>query len=319
MVYGFVKQSGGHIMIYSEVGEGTTVKLYLPRSLQPEDVMPPAATGPVNGGTETILVVEDDEDVRETAVAILSDLGYRVLKAKDADSALTVIDSGIEIDLLFTDVVMPGNLRSPELARKALQRLPGLGVLFTSGYTENSIVHGGRLDAGVELLTKPYTREALARRVRHILSNQAQRRLSRAVADARTLSSASSSGSAPEMQQPWQILLVEDDELIRSATRTVLEERGHRVVDAASGAEALNLLGARHFDVAVIDLGLPDMPGLALARRARERDPQLALVFATGSQLGPAEVTEGSEIVKKPYDVEAIVAACRTVLLPARR
>jgi CheY-like chemotaxis protein len=91
------------------------------------------------------------------------------------------------------------------------------------------------------------------------------------------------------------------------------------VVDAASGAEALNLLGARHFDVAVIDLGLPDMPGLALARRARERDPQLALVFATGSQLGPAEVPEGSEIVKKPYDVEAIVAACRTVLLPARR
>ncbi len=124
------------------------------------------------GGAETILVAEDDEQVRVTVVEMLSELGYRVLKANDASSALAIIESGVSIDLLFTDVVMPGPLRSPELARRARERMPGIAVLFTSGYTENAIVHGGRLDAGVELLGKPYTREALARKIRHVLANQ---------------------------------------------------------------------------------------------------------------------------------------------------
>lgn len=177
MVYGFVKQSGGHVRIYSEVGQGTTVKLYLPRATQAEDILVDTSRTPVQGGSETILVVEDDDDVREIAVGLLGELGYRVLTARDAASALTVVESGVPIDLLFTDVVMPGPLRSPELARKARERLPGLAVLFTSGYTENSIVHGGRLDPGVDLLGKPYTREALARRIRHVLANQAGARL----------------------------------------------------------------------------------------------------------------------------------------------
>ena len=155
MVYGFVKQSGGHVKIYSEAGHGTTIRLYLPRSTQVEDMPVESETGPVSGGSETILVVEDDEAVRDTVIALLGELGYRVLKAHDAQSALAVIESGIPIDLLFTDVVMPGVLKSPELARKAKERLPELGVLFTSGYTENSIVHGGRLDEGVNLLSKP--------------------------------------------------------------------------------------------------------------------------------------------------------------------
>jgi signal transduction histidine kinase len=170
MVHGLVKQSGGHLKIYSEVGEGTTIKLYLPRVLQDEDVLTDISAAPVLGGSETILVVEDDDGVRETAVSLLSELGYRVLKARDAQGGLNVIESGIPIDLLFTDVVMPGPLRSPELARKAKERLPNIGVLFTSGYTENAIVHHGRLDPGVELLSKPYTREALARKIRHVLS-----------------------------------------------------------------------------------------------------------------------------------------------------
>ncbi|MCQ8242054.1 PAS domain-containing protein [Rhizosaccharibacter radicis] len=179
MVYGFVKQSGGHVAIYSEPGHGTTIRLYLPRATATEDVAVPVDTGPVVGGTETVLVVEDDAEVRGTVVEMLSDLGYRVLKAVDAVSALSVVESGIPIDLLFTDVVMPGTLKSPELARKARERLPGIAVLFTSGYTQNAIVHGGRLDAGVELLSKPYTREALARRIRHVLANRAQQQLAR--------------------------------------------------------------------------------------------------------------------------------------------
>ncbi|MGA7808383.1 PAS domain S-box protein [Bradyrhizobium sp.] len=169
MVYGFVKQSRGHIKIYSEVGLGTSVKLYLPRNARQEDAIIVVDPKVETGGTETILVVEDDDQVRATAIEMLGDLGYRVLSARDAASALSAIEQGHAIDLLFTDVVMPGDMRSPELARKAQERLPDIAVLFTSGYTENSIVHGGRLDPGVDLLAKPYTREALAGKIRQAL------------------------------------------------------------------------------------------------------------------------------------------------------
>ena len=169
MVHGFVKQSGGHVKIYSELGQGTTVRVYLPRCRQVEDTLTEVETGSAQGGTERVLVVEDDEEVRATAADMLSELGYSVLKAKDADAALAVIESGIAIDVLFTDVVMPGKHQSSELGRKAQQRLPRIAVLFTSGYTDNAIVHGDRLDEGVDVLNKPYTREGLARKLRQIL------------------------------------------------------------------------------------------------------------------------------------------------------
>ncbi len=172
MVYGFVKQSFGHAKIYSEVGEGTTVRLYLPRAHENEDAVEVVQTAQAEGGSETILVAEDDEQVRATVVEMLTELGYRVLRAKDAASALTIVESGVPIDLLFTDVVMPGPLKSPELARKAKERQPDIAVLFTSGYTENAIVHGGRLDPGVELLGKPYTREGLAAKIRQLLARR---------------------------------------------------------------------------------------------------------------------------------------------------
>jgi signal transduction histidine kinase len=177
MVYGFVKQSGGHVKLYSEVGHGTTVKLYLPRVRKREEVLVAShETVPMRGGTETVLVAEDDPDVQATVVELLSELGYTVLRANDAQSALSVIESGVPIDLLFTDVVMPGALKSPELARLARARLPELRVLFTSGYTENAIVHDGRLDAGVELLSKPYSREQLARKVRAVIDAKGAKR-----------------------------------------------------------------------------------------------------------------------------------------------
>jgi PAS domain S-box-containing protein len=175
MVYGFVKQSGGHIRIYSEVGEGTTVRMYLPRSDQREDIEVERPIVPIVGGKETILVAEDDEGVRATVVEMLMDLGYAVLTASDAAAALTIVESGAHIDLLFTDVVMPGPLRSTDLAKHVKERTPNVAVLFTSGYTENSIVHGGRLDQGVQLLSKPYTREQLARKIRHVLDNREAR------------------------------------------------------------------------------------------------------------------------------------------------
>ncbi|HEX8840629.1 MAG TPA: GAF domain-containing protein [Sphingomicrobium sp.] len=174
MVYGFAKQSGGHIKIYSEVGEGTTVRLYLPRVLENEDSTAGPELVEAGGGSETILVVEDDVEVRSTVTELLRELGYKVLTAKDAASAVPILESGVKIDLLFTDVVMPGPVRSPELARKAKERLPDIAILFTSGYAEDAIVHGGRLDPGVNLLAKPYSREALASRIRDALQRGSQ-------------------------------------------------------------------------------------------------------------------------------------------------
>ncbi|WP_179283229.1 hybrid sensor histidine kinase/response regulator [Bordetella genomosp. 9] len=176
MVYGFVKQSGGHFALYSEVGHGTTAKLYLPRSMEKEDLPAQSLASDATGGTETILVAEDDAEVCATVVDMLRGLGYKVLKAVDGESAFAIVQSGVRIDLLFSDVVMPGPMRSRDLARKAQEHLPDMAVLFTSGYTQNAIVHGGRLDKGVELITKPYTREELARKIRHVLANHKQRR-----------------------------------------------------------------------------------------------------------------------------------------------
>jgi PAS domain S-box-containing protein len=169
MVYGFVKQSSGHAKIYSEVGSGTSVKMYLPRSEVEADVRVASAEPDELGGTESILVVEDDPAVLVAAVDLLSELGYVVLTATDAASALAVLEGGAVVDLLFTDVVMPGPLTSPELAARARVLLPEVAVLYTSGYPQNAIVHGGRLDAGVELLHKPYTRSDLAKKVRAAL------------------------------------------------------------------------------------------------------------------------------------------------------
>jgi len=171
MVYGFVKQSGGHVQVFSTPGQGTTVKLYLPRSLD-EEVAEPPAPAQSQGGSETILVAEDNDGVRATVVELLQQLGYHVLQAHDAASALAVLEAGVQVDLLFTDVVMPGPLRSPELARRARELLPYIAVLFTSGYAQDAIVHGGRLDPGLDLLGKPYTQDALARKLRHVLAYQ---------------------------------------------------------------------------------------------------------------------------------------------------
>jgi signal transduction histidine kinase/DNA-binding response OmpR family regulator len=313
MVHGFVKQSGGHIKIYSEVGEGTTVKLYLPRVHQKEDVLTDTSKLPVRGGDETILVVEDDDDVRETAVGLLQELGYRVLKARDAASALPIIESGLPIDLLFTDVVMPGPLRSPELARKAKERLPNIAVLFTSGYTENAIVHGGRLDAGVELLAKPYTREQLARKLRQVLGSEAQHR---AGAQRRTGPAIPPGPSRPSDGRAMTVLLVEDDDLIRSMTSDMLSEDGHLVIEAGDADEALNALGTRPIDVLLADVGLPRVSGVALAREARLRLPALKIIFATGNHAIADDAGElNAVLLGKPYTQEDLREALSLVAL----
>ncbi|MFM0607969.1 response regulator [Paraburkholderia sediminicola] len=169
MVFGFVRQSGGHTLIDSEVGRGTTVSLFFPRCCEPETAEAVDQTATPVGGGETILVVEDDADVRLTAVEMLAQLGYKVLTASSGDAALEFIESDVPIDLLFTDVVMPGQVKSVELAQRAAARSPSVPTLFTSGYTRDEIVHHGKLDAGITLLSKPYRRDDLARKVRGVL------------------------------------------------------------------------------------------------------------------------------------------------------
>jgi len=165
-VYGLVKQSEGHIKIYSEPGQGTTVKLYLPRVRAEEEPEPTWPTEEASGNGEQILVVEDDPEVRAAVADMVVDLGYQVFEAEDARSALAILRSGVNIDLLFTDVIMPGAVNGRQLAVAAQALVPTIAVLFTSGYTENAIIHHGRLDEGVLLLSKPYNKDELALKIR---------------------------------------------------------------------------------------------------------------------------------------------------------
>ncbi|MBQ1497172.1 MAG: PAS domain-containing protein [Sphingomonas sp.] len=174
MVYGFIKQSGGHVRIYSERGDGTTVKIYLPRvhgtARDAAAAHAPAPPAPQGNVDETILVCEDDENVRAYTVEVLRELGYRVIEAGDGPAALAALDAEREaIDLLFTDVVLPGGMTGAVLAAEAHAKRPDLRILFTTGYARNAIVHHGRLDPGVQLLPKPFTYTDLAAKVRDML------------------------------------------------------------------------------------------------------------------------------------------------------
>ncbi len=181
MVYGFVKQSGGHIKIYSEAGEGTAIKLYLPRLMDENQVEPWIRPSPPPNGKsgaddrpDQILLVEDDEEVNRFSSEVLREEGYHVISTHDAAAGLRLLDANPDIKLLFTDVVLPGGMNGRQLADEALRRRPNLRVLFTTGYTRNAIIHHGRLDADVDLLTKPFTSDALAKKVRQILDLDAK-------------------------------------------------------------------------------------------------------------------------------------------------
>jgi PAS domain S-box-containing protein len=172
-VYGFVKQSGGHVKIYSEVGQGTTVKIYVPRWIGEHEAIEPTAEAFIPEGQqrETILVIEDDEDVRSYSVDSLRELGYTVLDARDGPGGLKLLRLHPHIDLIFTDVVLPNGMTGAQIQREAQQSYPHIRVLFTTGYARNAIIHHGRLDKGVSLITKPFTFAELAAKVRDILDS----------------------------------------------------------------------------------------------------------------------------------------------------
>ena len=172
MVYGFAKQTGGIVKIDSEEGHGTAVKLYLPRAAgrTPVKAEPVRVLGTPHGH-ETILVVEDDALVGGYVIAQLGNLGYRTLVAGDSMAALALVDQGAEFDLLFTDMIMPGGMNGRQLAEAILERRPAVKVLYTSGYTDNAIVHQAKLDPGVALLKKPYRKSDLAQKIREVLGD----------------------------------------------------------------------------------------------------------------------------------------------------
>lgn len=307
MAFGFVKQSSGHIRIYSEVGSGTTIKIYLPRSHKAEEEVFDMKAGQVVGGAETILVVEDDLAVQATAVDTLTQLGYKVLSANEGQGALAILKSGVRVDMLFTDVVMPGPLRSPDLARQAKILNPDIAVLFTSGYTQNAIVHGGRLDAGVELISKPYRREDLARKMRHVFSNAAHvaglRRATENLASARTNVTPI---VAPDDAHA-RIFVVEDDADNREIIEELLRLLGHEVTSAGSAEEALAIFNPADFDVLITDLHLPGMSGTNLATRLRETCPSLRVIVASGAPESGSEYQALKfRTLLKPYMFEEL-------------
>lgn len=301
MVYGFVKQSGGHIRVDSAPGSGTTFRLYLPQVHQNEAKIADVRKAPVTGGKETILVVEDDLAVQETTVDILTGLGYKVLKAMDGQSALIILQSGLSVDLLFTDVVMPGTLQSPDLARQAKMIMPGIAVLFTSGYTRNSINREGRLDPGVELISKPYRRDDLARKIRQVLDS----RKGSDGQDATGEPAAPIAGTSLPAKS-LRILAVEDNDDSLEMLCQLLVALGHVARGEANADDALNVLAQEHFDVLLTDVGLPGKSGVELAREALRMQPSLRVIFCSGQGVIREEGISALSL-PKPYSLERMM------------
>ena len=291
-VYGFVKQSRGHVKIYSEVGEGTTIKIYLPRhAFQSDDTAEELVTPLLSvKGRETILVVEDDEDVRSYSTDTLRDLGYSVLEASSGRAALQLLESHPEVAVLFTDVGLPGGMNGRQLVEEAKKTYPNLKVLFTTGYARNAIVHDGRLDPGVELLTKPFTQAGLGEKLRDII-------------DAKS--------------SPARVLVVEDEVLIQMLAVEYLEEAGIKVDTATSATNALNKLRLipGGVDAVIVDMGLPDRRGDMLVQEMRSIFPLLPIVIATGRDSEEVRNlfanTPFITFVRKPYSAADLCGALR--------
>lgn len=302
MAHGFVLQSEGHIRIFSEVGCGTTIKIYLRRSHEPEQPVTPPRPLAADGGSETILVVEDDPSVQATVVDTLAGLGYSVIKADNAEVALGIVEQNRDIDLLFTDVVMPGQLRSPELAEKAKQLIPGLKVLFTSGYTQDAIVHDGRLDPGLHLLSKPYDRDQLARKVRELLTGDET-----PVKNASRPDTPPTQSKTADAQTPLRIVFVEDNENFRQLVCEMLTLLGHEVEGFGDAESAIGRLQGA-FDVLLTDVSLPGMSGLQLAAIAHGADPDTKIVLASGYGSDVAnELDFEVKLLSKPFSMDELV------------
>lgn len=308
MVYGFVRQAGGHIFLESEVAEGTTVSFWLPAVFDEESPLVRELEESPAGHGERVLVVEDDASVRRTVIDMLRTIGYETVEAENADAAARLLRSGVVIDLLFTDVVMPGKMTSMELAALARKTHPHVAILFTSGYAENRIAHGGLLDAGVQLLSKPYTSATLARRLRQVLASAPSGAVRQTIAG--PLSTKASRAA--------RILLVEDDENLREATVALLSSLPWQVIDCPSAEAAFRVFEAEGgFDLLVTDVSLPDMDGFKLAHALREKRPALPAIFITG--YGRHDISanmSNAQVIRKPFDIDLLEQAITRAISP---
>ncbi len=293
-VYGFVKQSGGHVSIHSALNKGTTVALFLPRLAEVAVVTSKPAAEPDTParGSETILLVEDEAEVRNYTKGILEELGYQVIEAEDGPAALNIAAGQSSFDLLLSDIGLPNGMNGRELADEMRKARPDLKVMFVSGYASDAVVREGKLDAGVNLLRKPFTFAALAERLREVLGKE---------------------------QRQHRILFVEDEALIRIIMAEALADQGFLIEEAGSATEAMERLHVLdgQLDGVVLDLGLPDRSGDFLASEIRDLRPDLPIVVASGhseSQMRSRFLdTERMAFVGKPYDTEALVQALKTL------
>ncbi|MBI3710326.1 MAG: response regulator [Proteobacteria bacterium] len=297
MVYGFVRQSGGLAKIYSEVGNGTTVRLYFPRhvGLQREETRDAAPESPLPMGRETILLVEDDDLVRQSTKTTLEGLGYKVIEAADAKRARQHLESSAAIDLLLTDVMMPGGRSGDQLAEEARRLRPNLAVLFMSGYPGAAIVARPEGFDGEAFIGKPYTRREMAEKVRAALDRR---------------------GAAPQ-----RILIIDDEELLRRTVQRTLADAGYDVVDAADGEAGLEQLKHGTFDIAVVDIFMPGKEGIETIMQLRRSRPAMKIIAISGggapgewNLLGVAQRLGADRALAKPFTSDQLLAVVKEVL-----
>jgi PAS domain S-box-containing protein len=294
MVYGVVKQSGGHIWVYSEPNTGTTIKIYLPLAQKP--AASNTETGPTTAvhphGSETIVLVEDDDQVREYATQILKGRGYAVTAVRNGQEAIAHASSfDGTIDLLITDVVMPG-MSGPKVAEAVRGERPQIKVLYMSGYADDAIVRHGILTPGTPFLAKPFSPRALTRKVREVLDAQKRKPL---------------------------ILVVDDEESIRSLLQNVLAAAGYDVIEACDGKEALKKCLVTPPDVIITDLCMPEREGLETIQTLRQSFPEIRLVAMSGMTghatfLRTARLFGAAASLEKPLDLTEVSRTIRSLL-----
>jgi PAS domain S-box-containing protein len=302
-VYGIVKQSGGSVWVYSELGHGTSFKIYLPRV---DAAVDDAAAAPVMGvprGTETVLVVEDAAAVRAVTRQVLQRQGYTILEAPNGEAALQVAAAHHgSIHLLLTDVVMPV-LSGRLLAERLAPLRPDTRVLYTSGYTDDSIVRHGILEAGIAYLQKPFTPDSLARKVREVLD------------------APRTGGAGARVGGGARVLVIDDDASLRSAIRRALEQAGYDVEEAADGAAGLRLYREHAAAVVITDIFMPDRDGLELIRDLRsEGRPVQIIAISGGGKSGQVDMLDAAaafgatRTLPKPLALSKLVATVRDLL-----
>ncbi|MGH7521190.1 MAG: response regulator, partial [Gemmatimonadales bacterium] len=307
-VYAIVKQAGGFIWVYSEPGHGTSFKIYFPQVNAVAETTPIASAAPLPPGSETVLLVEDAAAVRAVSKQVLERLGYTVLEAPDGEAALHLARRHHgRIHLLLTDVVMP-RVGGRQVAERLLGSRPDMRVLYTSGYTDDSVVRHGMLAGGVPYLQKPFSPDGLARKVREVLN--APRAPTAASPSEKRISSPGA-----------QVLVIDDDPKVRAAVRRALEEEGFRVLEAADGEAGLRLYRERGATIVILDIFMPERDGLEFIREVRADRPKATIIAMSGGgqirqmdMLKAAAAFGASRTFSKPVAMKELVAAIHELL-----